>query len=108
MVCRFHEPTQNQSSVTPLHFDSFGKLTGQPPNGPGDRGSARQALHCQRFPLIGSSVCLFPQGSDGARRSPLLDSDEPLEYFYDDVRTLYEGFQRGIHVSSKHMRNFCG
>ncbi|XP_054422150.1 long-chain-fatty-acid--CoA ligase 1 isoform X3 [Pteronotus mesoamericanus] len=39
-------------------------------------------------------------GSDGARRSPLLNSDEPLEYFYDDVRTLYEGFQRGIHVSN--------
>ncbi|KAM5310832.1 long-chain-fatty-acid--CoA ligase 1 isoform 1-T3 [Glossophaga mutica] len=39
-------------------------------------------------------------GGDGARRSPLLDSDEPLEYFYDDVRTLYEGFQRGIHVSN--------
>ncbi|XP_077925950.1 long-chain-fatty-acid--CoA ligase 1 isoform X5 [Halichoerus grypus] len=39
-------------------------------------------------------------GSDGARRSPLLDSDEPLEYFYDDVRTLYEGFQRGIQVSN--------
>ncbi|KAF3825572.1 hypothetical protein GH733_005554 [Mirounga leonina] len=39
-------------------------------------------------------------GSDGARRSPLLDSDEPLVYFYDDVRTLYEGFQRGIQVSN--------
>ncbi|XP_016066774.1 PREDICTED: long-chain-fatty-acid--CoA ligase 1 isoform X1 [Miniopterus natalensis] len=39
-------------------------------------------------------------GSDGARRSTLLDSDEPLEYFYDDVRTLYEGFQRGIQVSN--------
>ncbi|XP_036984672.2 long-chain-fatty-acid--CoA ligase 1 isoform X2 [Artibeus jamaicensis] len=39
-------------------------------------------------------------GSDGARRSPLLASDEPLECFYDDVRTLYEGFQRGIHVSN--------
>lgn len=39
-------------------------------------------------------------GSGGARRSVLLDSDELLEYFYDDVRTLYEGFQRGIHVSN--------
>ncbi|CAD7670506.1 unnamed protein product [Nyctereutes procyonoides] len=39
-------------------------------------------------------------GSDGARRSPLLDSDEPLVYFYDDVRTMYEGFQRGIQVSN--------
>ncbi|XP_036105428.1 long-chain-fatty-acid--CoA ligase 1 isoform X1 [Molossus molossus] len=39
-------------------------------------------------------------GSGGARRSTLLDSDELLEYFYDDVRTLYEGFLRGIHVSN--------
>ncbi|XP_020744653.1 long-chain-fatty-acid--CoA ligase 1 isoform X1 [Odocoileus virginianus] len=39
-------------------------------------------------------------GSDGARRSTILDSDEPLVYFYDDVRTLYEGFQRGIQVSN--------
>lgn len=39
-------------------------------------------------------------GSGGARRSALLDSDEPMEYFYDDVRTAYEGFQRGIQVSN--------
>ncbi|KAM4797535.1 uncharacterized protein ACH125_005758 [Urocitellus parryii] len=39
-------------------------------------------------------------GSDGTRRSALLDSDEPLVYFHDDVRTLYEGFQRGIQVSN--------
>ncbi|ELW47037.1 Long-chain-fatty-acid--CoA ligase 1 [Tupaia chinensis] len=39
-------------------------------------------------------------GTNGARRSALLDSDEPLVYFYDDVRTLYEGFQRGIQVSN--------
>uniref|UniRef100_A0A8C9ANH0 Long-chain-fatty-acid--CoA ligase n=1 Tax=Prolemur simus TaxID=1328070 RepID=A0A8C9ANH0_PROSS len=45
-------------------------------------------------------------GGEGARRSTLLDSDEPLEYFYDDVRTLYEGFQRGIQVSSKHFIAF--
>uniref|UniRef100_F7IHU1 Long-chain-fatty-acid--CoA ligase n=1 Tax=Callithrix jacchus TaxID=9483 RepID=F7IHU1_CALJA len=39
-------------------------------------------------------------GSGGARRSTLLDSDEPLVCFYEDVTTLYEGFQRGIHVSN--------
>uniref|UniRef100_A0A671FDZ0 Long-chain-fatty-acid--CoA ligase n=1 Tax=Rhinolophus ferrumequinum TaxID=59479 RepID=A0A671FDZ0_RHIFE len=39
-------------------------------------------------------------GSGGARRSTLLDSDELLAYFYDDVKTLYEGFQRGRHVSN--------
>ncbi|XP_072806568.1 long-chain-fatty-acid--CoA ligase 1 isoform X5 [Vicugna pacos] len=39
-------------------------------------------------------------GSDGARRSAILDSDEPLVYFYDDVTTLYEGFQRGMRVSN--------
>uniref|UniRef100_A0A2K5ETF9 Arachidonate--CoA ligase n=1 Tax=Aotus nancymaae TaxID=37293 RepID=A0A2K5ETF9_AOTNA len=39
-------------------------------------------------------------GSGDARRSTLLDSDEPLVYFYKDVTTLYEGFQREIHVSN--------
>ncbi|XP_007517718.2 long-chain-fatty-acid--CoA ligase 1 isoform X1 [Erinaceus europaeus] len=39
-------------------------------------------------------------GSGGARRSTLLSSDEPLVYFYDDVRTLYEGFQKGILLSN--------
>ncbi|XP_058157413.1 long-chain-fatty-acid--CoA ligase 1-like isoform X1 [Dasypus novemcinctus] len=39
-------------------------------------------------------------GSDGARRSAILDNDEPMMYFYDDVRTLYEGFQRGMQVSN--------
>lgn len=38
--------------------------------------------------------------SNGARRSALLPSDEPLVYFYDDVRTLYEGFQRGVLLSN--------
>ncbi|XP_006882297.1 PREDICTED: long-chain-fatty-acid--CoA ligase 1 isoform X1 [Elephantulus edwardii] len=39
-------------------------------------------------------------GTGGARRSALLDSDEPLVYYYGDVKTLYEGFQRGIQVSN--------
>lgn len=39
-------------------------------------------------------------GSGGARRSALMDSDEPLDYYFDDVRTVYEGFQRGIQVSN--------
>ncbi|CAH2300383.1 long-chain-fatty-acid-- ligase 1 [Pelobates cultripes] len=40
------------------------------------------------------------QGSDGARRSSLLDSDEVVTYYYDDVRTIYEVFQRGAKVSN--------
>ncbi|XP_070109275.1 long-chain-fatty-acid--CoA ligase 1 isoform X2 [Equus przewalskii] len=39
-------------------------------------------------------------GSDGARRSTLLDSEKPLVYFYDDVTTVYEVFLRGIQVSN--------
>ena len=38
--------------------------------------------------------------SDSARRSVLLDSGKPLVYFYDDIRMLYEGFQRGMQVSN--------
>ncbi|KAM4815335.1 long-chain-fatty-acid--CoA ligase 1-like [Thomomys bottae] len=48
----------------------------------------------------GAECELTHWGSDGARRSALLDSDELIVYFYDDVRTLYEGFQRGLHVSN--------
>ncbi|KAJ6668627.1 hypothetical protein lerEdw1_012109 [Lerista edwardsae] len=40
------------------------------------------------------------EGEERARRSPLLDSDEPMEYYYDDVRTVYDVFQRGMHVSN--------
>ncbi|XP_066488785.1 long-chain-fatty-acid--CoA ligase 1 isoform X2 [Tiliqua scincoides] len=39
-------------------------------------------------------------GEERARRSPLLDSDEPMEFYYDDVRTVYDVFQRGMHVSN--------
>ncbi|NXN12924.1 ACSL1 ligase, partial [Indicator maculatus] len=40
------------------------------------------------------------EGSEHARRSALLDSDEPLIYYYDDVRTVYDLFQRGLQVSN--------
>ncbi|NWV34652.1 ACSL1 ligase, partial [Grantiella picta] len=38
--------------------------------------------------------------SEHARRSSLLKSDELLMYYYDDVRTAYEIFQRGLQVSN--------
>ncbi|KFQ40046.1 Long-chain-fatty-acid--CoA ligase 1 [Mesitornis unicolor] len=40
------------------------------------------------------------EGGEHARRSSLLNSDELLTYYYDDVRTVYEIFQRGVQVSS--------
>ncbi|NWQ74434.1 ACSL1 ligase, partial [Columbina picui] len=40
------------------------------------------------------------EGGERARRSCLLSSDEPLLYYYDDVRTVYDLFQRGVQVSS--------
>ncbi|XP_005996309.1 long-chain-fatty-acid--CoA ligase 5 [Latimeria chalumnae] len=36
---------------------------------------------------------------EGARRSALLKSDKLISYYYDDARTLYEIFQRGLHIS---------
>uniref|UniRef100_A0A4W4GPR7 Long-chain-fatty-acid--CoA ligase n=1 Tax=Electrophorus electricus TaxID=8005 RepID=A0A4W4GPR7_ELEEL len=35
----------------------------------------------------------------GARRSGLLEGDDLLSYLHEDARTLYEVFQRGLHVS---------
>ncbi|KAF4791759.1 Long-chain-fatty-acid--CoA ligase 1 [Turdus rufiventris] len=40
------------------------------------------------------------EGSEHARRSSLLKSDELLVYYYDDVRTVYDVFQRGLQVSN--------
>uniref|UniRef100_A0A8C6XP47 Long-chain-fatty-acid--CoA ligase n=1 Tax=Naja naja TaxID=35670 RepID=A0A8C6XP47_NAJNA len=40
------------------------------------------------------------EGGEYARRSALLDNDEPFVYYYDDVRTAYEIFQRGMQVSN--------
>ncbi|KFO90155.1 Long-chain-fatty-acid--CoA ligase 1 [Buceros rhinoceros silvestris] len=40
------------------------------------------------------------EGGEHARRSSLLNSDEPLVYYYDDVRTVYDIFQRGVQVSN--------
>ncbi|NWR53504.1 ACSL1 ligase, partial [Regulus satrapa] len=40
------------------------------------------------------------EGGEHARRSSLLKSDELLLYYYDDVRTVYDIFQRGLHVSN--------
>ncbi|XP_040274664.1 long-chain-fatty-acid--CoA ligase 1 isoform X2 [Bufo bufo] len=40
------------------------------------------------------------KGDEHARRSTLLDSDEVIVYYYDDITTLYEVFQRGLRVSN--------
>ncbi|XP_037753555.1 long-chain-fatty-acid--CoA ligase 1 isoform X2 [Chelonia mydas] len=40
------------------------------------------------------------EGGEYVRRSSLLNSDELLTYYYDDVRTVYEIFQRGLEVSN--------
>ncbi|KFV48587.1 Long-chain-fatty-acid--CoA ligase 1, partial [Gavia stellata] len=39
-------------------------------------------------------------GGEHARRSSLLNSDELLFCYYDDVRTAYDIFQRGVQVSN--------
>uniref|UniRef100_UPI00398EF634 long-chain-fatty-acid--CoA ligase 5 isoform X3 n=1 Tax=Pristiophorus japonicus TaxID=55135 RepID=UPI00398EF634 len=39
------------------------------------------------------------KNTGGARRCVLLKDDEVLSYFYDDARTLYEAFQRGLRAS---------
>ncbi|XP_066515918.1 long-chain-fatty-acid--CoA ligase 1a isoform X2 [Hoplias malabaricus] len=39
------------------------------------------------------------EGGEYVRRSILLDDDKLLTYFYDDARTMYEAFIRGLRVS---------
>ncbi|XP_026051228.1 long-chain-fatty-acid--CoA ligase 6-like isoform X1 [Carassius auratus] len=39
------------------------------------------------------------QKEDGARRSMMGDSSTLLSYYHEDAKTLYEVFQRGLHIS---------
>lgn len=50
------------------------------------------------------TVLFCPQ--DGARKSALLeDNNNLMSHYFDDARTLYEVFQRGLKVSGA--ENFC-
>ncbi|XP_076870176.1 long-chain-fatty-acid--CoA ligase 1a isoform X1 [Brachyhypopomus gauderio] len=40
------------------------------------------------------------EGTEYVRRSILLDDDKLMTHFYDDARTMYEAFLRGIRVSN--------
>uniref|UniRef100_A0A667ZCM1 Arachidonate--CoA ligase n=1 Tax=Myripristis murdjan TaxID=586833 RepID=A0A667ZCM1_9TELE len=40
------------------------------------------------------------QGGEFARRSPLQKGDSHMTYFYDDAKTMYEFFLRGVRVSN--------
>ncbi|XP_066429561.1 long-chain-fatty-acid--CoA ligase 1 isoform X1 [Eleutherodactylus coqui] len=40
------------------------------------------------------------KGHENARRSALMDNDEVIMYYYDDVRTIYDVFQRGLRASN--------
>ncbi|XP_043911777.1 long-chain-fatty-acid--CoA ligase 5 [Protopterus annectens] len=50
-----------------------------------------------RCPVDLNKQSIGTKGS--ARRSALINDDTPMSYYYDDARTLYEGFQRGLLVS---------
>ncbi|KAI4877955.1 hypothetical protein NFI96_030034, partial [Prochilodus magdalenae] len=40
------------------------------------------------------------EGMENARRSILLDDNKLMTHFYDDARTMYEAFMRGLRVSN--------
>lgn len=42
--------------------------------------------------------CLL-QGDPSCRRSAILKDDTLLEFYYDDTRTAYDMFQRGLMIS---------
>lgn len=46
-----------------------------------------------------SWVCLSMKREDGGRRSVMGDSSKLLSHYHEDARTMYEVFQRGLHIS---------
>lgn len=47
------------------------------------------------------------QGGELARQSALQNGDVYSKYYYDDARTMYEGFLRGLRVSSTYVPSVC-
>ena len=45
-------------------------------------------------------VCVV-QGGERARKSPFQKTDNLMEFFYDDAKTLYQIFQRGKRESGE-------
>ncbi|XP_030649657.1 long-chain-fatty-acid--CoA ligase 6 isoform X1 [Chanos chanos] len=66
---------------------------------------AQDLLLSLRLPEVGElgqllrSLPTSTLGEDGARRSMLGGSPELLTHYHDDARTLYEVFQRGLHIT---------
>lgn len=54
-----------------------------------------------------TSISFLYQGGELARRSAVLNGDGYLTHFYDDARTMYEFFLRGVRVSSKSQTHEC-
>lgn len=42
---------------------------------------------------------VLSQGDPSCRRSALLKDDSLLEFYYDDTRTFYDMFQRGLRIA---------
>lgn len=50
--------------------------------------------------------CRLSQGEPSCRRSALLKDDSLLEFYYDDTRTAYDMFQRGMRIAGEHTHHF--
>ncbi|XP_068836681.1 long-chain-fatty-acid--CoA ligase 6 isoform X6 [Capricornis sumatraensis] len=66
---------------------------------------AQEILRMLRLPELGDlsqffrSLSATTLGSGGARRSVIGDSQQLFTHYYDDARTMYEVFRRGLRIS---------
>uniref|UniRef100_A0A8C2Y380 Long-chain-fatty-acid--CoA ligase n=1 Tax=Capra hircus TaxID=9925 RepID=A0A8C2Y380_CAPHI len=70
-----------------------------------EKMQAQEILRMLRLPELGDlsqffrSLSATTLGSGGARRSVIGDSQQLFTHYYDDARTMYEVFRRGLRIS---------
>lgn len=57
------------------------------------------ALHISLNDWCYINTCLCFQGDQSCRRSALLKDDNLLEFYYEDTKTAYDMFQRGLRIA---------
>lgn len=66
-----------------------------------------QLLLSNYLPFDKNIAFLVFQGGELARRSALQNGDVYTKFYYDDARTMYESFLRGLRVSSTYVPSVC-
>lgn len=81
-----------------VHFTQIGK--DRVAETESDRPGLKLRALITPVPRVKAFTCVF-QKEDGGRRSMMGSSSKLLSYYHEDAKTMYEVFQRGLHITGE-------